>query len=75
LLICNITQICLVVSYSPFSTGYCFYHRRPMTHEAETISCPETSRNNYRSTQGKIPEERTTQLERTSFEKGTFMLI
>jgi len=65
----------LVVSYCPFNTDYCFYLRRLMTHEAEMISCPETSRNNYRSTQSNIPDERTPQPDKTTLEEGAFMVI
>jgi len=42
-----------------------------MTHDAETISCTETSRNYYRSTQGNIPDERTPQPDGTTLEERT----
>jgi hypothetical protein len=43
-----------------------------MTHEAETISCLETSRNNYRSTQGNIPDERKPHRDRATIEEAPY---
>ena len=49
---------------------YSLLFRSSSAHEVETVGCPETSRTNFQSREGNIPDERTPQPDANSLEES-----